>query len=75
MTRDVSRRAFLKKSALGSAAVAGMGAVAGVQIPAAEAQELADRYSIVAALGDRWFLPPRTPATRAWKCTTSRPKC
>ena len=59
MTRDVSRRAFLKKSALGSAAVAGMGAVAGVQIPAAEAQELADRYSIVAALGDT--LVPSTP--------------
>ena len=37
--KDVSRRDFLKQSALGSAAVAGMGAIAGLPTPAAGAEE------------------------------------
>lgn len=57
--KDVSRRDFLKRSALGSAAVAGMGVMAGVPTPAAGAEQSANRYSIVAALGDA--LVPSTP--------------
>ena len=57
--KDVSRRDFLKQSALGSAAVAGMGAIAGLPTPAAGAEASADRYAIVSVLGDT--LVPSTP--------------
>ena len=56
--KDVSRRAFLKTSALSGAALAGGGAIAGAQTPAG-AEVFADHYSIVAALGDA--LVPSTP--------------
>ncbi|MBI2819845.1 MAG: gluconate 2-dehydrogenase subunit 3 family protein [Acidobacteria bacterium] len=60
MTRkNVSRRDFLKKSTMGGAALAGVGAIAGALTPAAEPESSADRYSIVAALGDA--LVPSTP--------------
>jgi len=56
---EVSRRDFLKTGALGSAALVGGGAVAEAQNPASGTEALADRYSIIAALGDT--LVPSTP--------------
>lgn len=56
---EVSRRDFLKTGALGGAALTGVGAIATAQNPASGTEALADRHSIIAALGDT--LVPSTP--------------